>query len=61
MPQKRHRVLILGIRSDIEKRPSLLSAKKVSTVRHVLEELPALRSGVSKTKLDDNYENWSMQ
>jgi len=57
IPQKRHRVLILGIRSDINVEPNILQIedKKIS-VGDVISDLPKLRSGISKGV--DNYENW---
>jgi DNA (cytosine-5)-methyltransferase 1 len=50
IPQTRHRVILLGIRSDLKIRPELLRpfGKKIR-VEQVLNGLPALRSGLSKT------------
>lgn len=57
IPQKRHRVLILGIRSDINVEPSVLKKEnKRITVGDVLSDLPKLRSGISKDT--DDYETW---
>lgn len=57
IPQKRHRVLILGIRSDISIEPDILEKqdKKIS-VGDVISDLPKLRSGISKGI--DDYDSW---
>lgn len=49
VPQRRHRLILLGIRDDVKKRPNTLS--KVSqpvTVEEVLGNLPKLRSHISR-------------
>jgi DNA (cytosine-5)-methyltransferase 1 len=55
LPQARHRVIVVGVRRDLEPLPyegfNLKSSSLRSTVRHVLEGLPVLRSGVTG-KLD---------
>jgi len=57
IPQTRHRVILLGIRKDFDVKPKTLTKvnKKVN-VKDVIEDLPRLRSGVSKN--DDSFENW---
>ena len=57
IPQKRHRVIILGILEDYDAKPEVLTkiAKAVS-VRAALENLPELRSGLSKEQ--DSSEEW---
>ena len=57
IPQRRHRVILLGIRSDLNigSLPTLTKSQQ-STVRDAIGELPALRSGLSKSP--DNLENW---
>ncbi|HVL40969.1 MAG TPA: DNA cytosine methyltransferase, partial [Brevundimonas sp.] len=60
VPQARHRVIIIGIRSDLvagdtERRTSGESAPVEATVRHVLDGFPRLRSGLSK---DDDPSVW---
>lgn len=67
VPQARHRVIVVGIRSDLtdaldaaEISGSLLSrADSFVTVKNVLAGMPKLRSGLSK--FDDNEENWREQ
>lgn len=55
IPQKRHRVLILGIRKDIDIAPNTLVPHSMPiTVDDVLRDLPKLRSGISKNKDSEN-------
>lgn len=57
VPQSRHRIIIVGIRSDISSRPPRLEkAVAPSTVEEAIGDMPALRSGLSKEV--DNNENW---
>ena len=57
LPQARHRVFILGIRSDIKVKPSILKREKISpTVKNVLCSMPKIRSGVSKQR--DSVQAW---
>jgi DNA (cytosine-5)-methyltransferase 1 len=57
IPQARHRIIILGIRSDIDRKPDFLKtvAQKV-TVSDIIGDLPKLRSGLSKEP--DSTETW---
>jgi DNA (cytosine-5)-methyltransferase 1 len=64
IPQARHRVILLGVRSDIAAR---LASPKFSgrargkhcnrreSARHVLDGLPKLRSGLSSSDSDENW------
>lgn len=55
VPQRRHRVIIVGIRSDLAGRAAdanIAVSGIARTVRDVIETLPALRSGISRG-LDD--------
>jgi len=57
IPQKRHRLIILGVRDDleIERLPKTLKRiQKEVDVSEVLNDLPRLRSGLSKTKDADS-------
>lgn len=60
IPQARHRVILLGIRSDrvCTKLPKLpkLSKSDAVTVKQVIGNMPALRSKLSKQR--DSYVNW---
>lgn len=54
IPQARHRVILMGVRAELAKRPiaTLIPNKFQATVGSVISDLPALRSGISKG-LDD--------
>jgi len=56
IPQARHRLIILGIRSDIGTQPDLLENSNPVTVQSAICDLPRLRSGLSK--LEDSSPNW---
>lgn len=56
IPQARHRVLILGIRRDINIKPEILPRSKAPTVSDVISDLPRIRSGLSKEK--DSFDSW---
>ena len=57
VPQNRHRVIILGVRSDLEVEPRLLNkSTSVQTCHDAIGNLPPLRGGLSRTK--DSYDNW---
>jgi DNA (cytosine-5)-methyltransferase 1 len=56
IPQARHRIIILGIRSDLKLRPQLMRPADRVTVEQVIDDLPALRSGLSKE--DDSVDSW---
>lgn len=57
IPQSRHRVILLGIRNDIETTPDILLKKKMVTVSQVIGGLPERRSGLSKD--ENTVERWS--
>jgi DNA (cytosine-5)-methyltransferase 1 len=58
IPQMRHRVILLGIRSDLASRSHELLIRNPAhvTVRNVLSDLPALRSKLSRQP--DSHETW---
>lgn len=59
IPQKRHRVILFGVRSDVAEVPKVLAdffRKTQVTVGEVLKGLPVLRSRISKHL--DSPENW---
>ncbi len=58
LPQKRHRVFLLGIRKDLGISPGEIQSvkDKTTTVEDVIFKLPDLRSGLSK--IDDTTKNW---
>ncbi|CUA91029.1 DNA-methyltransferase (dcm) [Chelatococcus sambhunathii] len=56
IPQARHRMFIVGIRSDLKVRPSTLRRMAAPTVRDTIGSLPPIRSGLSKEK--DSRDAW---
>lgn len=58
IPQTRHRVILLGIRSDIDIETEILKPSgKYVPVENVLDGLPRVRSGLSKK--DDESKGWT--
>jgi DNA (cytosine-5)-methyltransferase 1 len=59
VPQARHRVILLGIRSDIKLQPDILNLAIVNniTVKSMISDLPKVRSGLSREK-EDSLQNW---
>jgi len=59
IPQKRHRVILLGIRDDIQvsPRPLTVAADGPPTLGAILHGLPALRSGIARTP--DSRQQWA--
>jgi DNA (cytosine-5)-methyltransferase 1 len=75
VPQRRHRVILLGIRNDIDIKPCILNKViKEVTLESIIDDLPKIRSGISKRlvsssiikgrkkhiyeKVDNTFENW---
>jgi DNA (cytosine-5)-methyltransferase 1 len=56
IPQARHRIIILGIRSDVCGKPGILKETGTVTVRQTIGDLPRVRSGMSKE--DDCPATW---
>lgn len=56
IPQKRHRVIILGIREGIHITPKILEKQNPVAVDNVLSHLPKVRSGLSRE--EDSAEAW---
>lgn len=56
VPQARHRMFIVGIRSDINIQPCKLDIKKSPSVQQVIGCMPKVRSGISRQ--EDSYELW---
>lgn len=57
IPQARHRVILLGIRDDIDALPNRLKKQPVQSFNNVTYNLPRLRSKLSKEK--DCPEKWA--
>lgn len=56
IPQARHRVIILGIRSDLNARIRPLNPEKPTSLSSLIYDLPKLRSGISRAT--DSAEQW---
>lgn len=57
IPQARHRVILLGIREDIDATPRFLKKHEPITFNDVTQNLPRLRSRLTKEK--DSTEAWT--
>lgn len=65
IPQERHRVILLGVRSDISGIPHSLQKQERIPINRVINGLPRLRSGLSRSRqngkflqLVDSTESW---
>jgi DNA (cytosine-5)-methyltransferase 1 len=56
IPQARHRIIILGVRSDIRREPGILPRAEPMSVAEAIADLPRVRSGLSKE--EDSPERW---
>jgi DNA (cytosine-5)-methyltransferase 1 len=56
VPQKRHRVILLGVRDDLLARPGALIPSAKVTVRDAIGDFPPLRSGLSKG--EEGWAEW---
>lgn len=56
VPQARHRVILLGVRSDLETEPERLKCRNEVPTARILRDLPRLRSRLSQEP--DSNENW---
>ena len=59
IPQARHRVILLGVRNDIDIVPGKLEKKEKITIEQVIGDLPKLRSGLTKNRERDTSEGWA--
>lgn len=57
IPQARHRIIILGIRDDLDILPKTLSTIEERPIWHVLKGMPRIRSGLSRG-FEDTNEAW---
>lgn len=56
VPQKRHRVILLGIREDIKVIPrTLIPKENAITLRSVIGNLPPIRSGINRKLLNSEF------
>ncbi|KQZ67104.1 DNA cytosine methyltransferase [Nocardioides sp. Root151] len=59
VPQARHRVILLGVRSDLDPgQPSILKVRPKVSVWDAIRDLPPIRSGVSTRSGGDAWEAW---
>jgi DNA (cytosine-5)-methyltransferase 1 len=56
IPQARHRMFIVGVRTDLDIRPGKLRRLAAPTVKETIGSLPPVRSGLSKAV--DSLEAW---
>ncbi len=56
IPQTRHRVILLGVRNDINTVPSILRTEEEVPISRVINGLPGLRGGLSR--IEDTDEAW---
>ncbi|MDY6823476.1 MAG: DNA cytosine methyltransferase [Thermodesulfobacteriota bacterium] len=56
IPQSRHRVILLGIRKNIDLQPNIIPKEEAVILDEILSGLPELRSCLSKRK--DNMAQW---
>jgi DNA (cytosine-5)-methyltransferase 1 len=56
IPQARHRVIIVGVRDDLQQRPQVLTQQPPVTLGAAISDLPRLRSGLSKN--EDGTAEW---
>jgi len=57
IPQARHRVILLGVSTNLEYSPEILTSdQSYTTIDSVIDGLPNLRSGLSKAL--DSYDEW---
>ncbi|MDZ4684414.1 MAG: DNA (cytosine-5-)-methyltransferase [Planctomycetaceae bacterium] len=56
IPQARHRVIVVGVREDVDRHLHTLDLMPGPTVHEMLRDLPQIRSGLSKEP--DSFETW---
>ena len=56
VPQARHRMFIVGVRSDLDLLPNRLEPQQSLSLQDLIGDLPRLRSGISKGP--DDYKSW---
>lgn len=59
VPQRRHRVILLGIRADYEVTPPALEPAPVVTVQDVIGDMPKIRSLLSKGTRAIEHSEWA--
>lgn len=59
VPQTRHRIILLGIRKDLEIFPDVLTKRSQIPISEVISDLPSIRSLLSRTK--DSNDKWGKE
>ncbi|QNR23648.1 DNA cytosine methyltransferase [Croceimicrobium hydrocarbonivorans] len=49
VPQKRHRVILFGVRADIDVQPNVLNRTEPVSLKDVIGDLPSLRSSINRS------------
>lgn len=57
IPQKRHRVILLGVREDINSIPGVLQKKDEITLKSVIGLLPKIRSALNRKLISSEIQN----
>jgi len=57
IPQKRHRVILLGIREDFKATPSILTRSNEINLKSIINDLPKLRSGLGRSIVSSKIVN----
>ncbi len=58
IPQKRHRVILLGIREDLEAKPEILKLQnEYVKLKNIIGDLPKIRSGLNRSFLSSEIIN----
>lgn len=52
VPQMRHRVILLGIREDIQTEPEIIEPCPEVTLESIIGDLPVIRSGINRSFVD---------
>lgn len=60
IPQARHRVILLGIRKDLNIQPSQLNKHTITTLREALSGIPSLRSDLSNRSKKQENVPWAI-
>lgn len=60
IPQRRHRVILVGVRKDIAKRSptAILQIRDNVSVRDAIQDLPKIRSGIAPVR-NNNWHHWA--
>lgn len=59
VPQRRHRVILVGVRKDVARRSTIatLTPSRAVSVRDAIQDLPKIRSGIAPVR-NNNWDYW---